>query len=205
MLKKSIPVILIFLVVLGAIFSCATRTETIIWKDETYKGGIIDSVLIIGVTKNTENRVLFENAFSEAFESEDVKAYASVNVFQPDQELTAESIKRKALDLGVKSVILTHLVSITEEDVYHPAAPVTSHNIYRTHMGYYYSEVNMIDYPGYYKKHKLVRLKTNLYETASENLIFSIASKTMDPESVKDIIQSVCNAFMNDLRENELL
>jgi hypothetical protein len=205
MLKKFIPAIAIFLMVIGIILACATTTETFIWKDKEYQGGIIDSVLIIGVTKNAENRILFENAFSKAFKNEGVTAYGSVNVFQPDQQLTKESIKQKAIDLGVKAVILTHLVSVTEEDVYHPAAPVTTRNIYRTPMGHYFTEVNVIDYPGYYKKHKFVRLKTNIYETASENLIFSISSKTIDPKSVNDIIQSVCKAFIKDMKKNDLL
>ena len=205
MLKKIMPKMMVFLAVVGMILACATTTETIVWKDKEYKGGIIDGVLIIGVTKNTENRSLFENAFSEVFKNEGVTAHASVDVFQSDQKLTTDSIKQKASELGLKTVILTHLVSITEEDVYHPAAPITSRSIYRAPMGGYYTQVNVVDYPGYYKKHKLVRLKTNLYETASEKLIFSISSKTMDPKSVKDTIRSICKAFMKDLKKNNLL
>ena len=205
MLKKTTTNMLVFFVGIGMILACAAATDTIIWKDKEYKDGVINSVLIIGVTENKENRSLFENALSEAFKSEGVTAYASVNVFPPDQKLTKDTIKQKALDLGVKAVILTHLVSVTEEDVYHPAAPATTRNTYRTSMGHYYTHVNVIDYPGYYKKHKLVRLKTNLYDTASEKLIFSISSKTMNPKSVKDLIQSVCKTFIKDLKKNDLL
>jgi hypothetical protein len=205
MLRKAMLNIFLLLFIVGMIIACATTTETIIWKDKEYKGGMIDSVLIIGITENAENRILFENAFSEAFKSEGVTAYAGFNVFQTDQKLTKESISRKALDLGVKAVILTHLVSITEEDVYHEEAPVTLHNVYRSPMLSYFVGVNVIDYPGYYKKHQFVRLKTNLYETASESLIFSITSKTMDPKSVNDTIQSVCRAYINDLKKNDLL
>jgi hypothetical protein len=205
MLKKTIPNVMVFLVVAGMILACAAITETAIWKDPEYKGGIIDSVLIIGVAKNEKNRSLFENAFSEAFKAEGVTAHASVKVFQPDQKLTKDNIKQKALDLGVKAVILTHLVSVTEEDVYHPAAPITTRNVYTTGMGNYFTHVSVIDYPGYYQKYEIVRLKTNLYETASEKLIFSIASKTIDPKSVEDTIQSICKAFMKDLKKNDLI
>ncbi|MBW1894587.1 MAG: hypothetical protein JRI91_12955 [Deltaproteobacteria bacterium] len=206
MFKKIIRNMLILLVVMGMIFSCAAKTRTIIWKDKEYKDGIIDSVLIIGVTKKTENRSLFENALKEAFKSEGVTAHASVDVFQSDQKLTKDNIKQKALDLGVKAVVLTHLFSITEEDVYRPAGRKTSHYAYTNRYGYYFGHMDsVVNYPGKYEKQKLVRLKTNLYETQTEKLIFTISSRTMDPKSVNDIIRSVCKAFMQDLWENDLL
>ncbi|MBW1895056.1 MAG: hypothetical protein JRI91_15390 [Deltaproteobacteria bacterium] len=206
MVKKIIRNMLILLVVMGMILSCAAKTSTIIWKDKEYKNGIIDSVLIIGVTKKTENRSLFENALSEAFKSKGVTAHVSVDVFGPDEKLTKDIIKQKALDLGVKAVILTHLVSMTEEDVYRPASTVTSRDVNANHIGSYFNHVDsMVHYPGSYEKHKVVRLKTSLFETASEKLIFTISSKTMDSKSVDDIIHSVCKAFMKDLKKNGLL
>jgi hypothetical protein len=204
--SRIIRNICVFLVSMGIMVSCATKTSTIIWKDEKYKSGAIDNVLIIGVTKKKENRSLFENALSEAFRKEGVTVYNSVDVFSPDQKLTKDVIKEKAVSLGVKAVILTHLFSVTEEDVYHPGGRINSRYVYANRYGYYFGHAHsVVNYPGKYEKQKLVRLKTNLYETSSENLIFTISSKTMDPKSVNDTIHSVCRAFMKDFRENDLL
>jgi len=198
--------ICVFLVVMGIMVSCAAKTKTIIWKDKEYKEGTIDSVLIIGVAKKTENRSLFENALSEAFKREGVITHNSVDVFSSDQKLTKDVIKQKAVELGAKFVILTHLFSVTKEDVYRPGGRDNSRFAYANRYGYYFGHVDsVVSYPGKYEKQTLVRLKTNLYETASEKLIFTISSRTMDPKSVDDAIHSVCRAFMKDFRKNDLL
>ena len=204
--SRIIRNICVLLVSMGIMVSCAAKTSTIIWKDKEYKEGNIDSVLIIGVTKKTENRSLFENALSEAFKREGVTTYNSVDVFQPDQKLTKDAIKEKAVSLGVKAVILTHLFSVTEEDVYHPGGRDTSRFVYANRYGYYFGHAHsVVNYPGKYEKQAMVRLKTNLYDTASEKLIFTISSRTMDPKSVNDAIHSVCRAFMKDFKRNNLL
>lgn len=198
--------ILFILVVMGMVLSCATKTETIIWKDKEYTGGAIDSVLIIGIAKKTENKSLFENALSEALKREGVATHNSVDVFQPDLKLSKDIIKEKAVHLGVKAVVITHLISIAEEDVYRPAATITSRNAQANHIGSYFNHVDtMVSYPGDYEKKKVVRLKTSTFETASEKLIFTISSRTMDPTSVNDTIGSVCNALIKDFKRNNLL
>ena len=204
-IKNKIALSLIFFIISGGMFSCTPMTETFIKKDKEYKGGPIDSVLIIGITQNAENRILFENTFSDLFKKQGATAYTSVNVFPPDQQLTRDSIKVKALELQVKAVILTHLISVSEEEAYQSASTVTTRNVHTTPMGSYIFEARMIDYPGYFKKYKTVRLRTNLYETASENLIFSSVSKTIDPKSAKNTIQSVCKAVIKDMKDNGLL
>lgn len=206
MSAKIIRNICVLLVSMGIMVSCDAKTSTIIWKDETYKSGAIDSVLIIGVAKKKENKSLFENALSDAFKREGVTTYTSSDVFQPDQELTKDVVKQKAMSLGAKTVILTHLFSITDEDVYHPDGRISSRYVSTNRYGYYYGHgYSVVNYPGKYEKQKLVRLKTNLYDTASEKLIFTISSKTMDPKSVNDAIYSVCKAFMEDFKRNNLL
>jgi hypothetical protein len=198
--------ILVFLIITGMVTSCVTKTETIIWKDKEYTGGAIDSVLIIGMAKKTENKSLFENALSEAFKREDVITHNSVDVFQPDLKLTKDIIKEKAVKLGAEAVIITHLVRIAEEDVYRPAATITSRNTHANHIGSYFNHVdNMVKYPGSFEKRKVVRLKTSMFETASEKLIFTISSRTMDPKSVNDTIRSVCKALIKDFKKNNLL
>ena len=205
MFKQTILNICVFLAA-GIVISCATQTSTIIWKDKDYGQGSIDSVLIIGVAKNNENKSLFESALSKAFQSQGVTTYNSVDVFLPEQKLTKDAIKQKASELGVKFVILTHLFSITEEDVFHPGGRISQRYLYTNRYGYYFGHGHsVVGYPGTYEKQTLVRLKTNLYKTDSEKLVFTISSKTMDPKSVNDAIHSVCRAFMTDFKKNDLL
>jgi hypothetical protein len=206
MLKRNFFQILILFVITGFLVSCATTTETFILKDKEYNGGKFDSILIIGIAENVENRILFENTFAETFQKKGITTYTSVKAFPPEQKLTKESIKQKALGLGVKGVILTHLVSVTEEEVYKKSAAIKTLNVHHDHMGVYYAYVDERSrYPGSYKKQQVVRLKTNLYETASEKLVFSISSKTMDPKSVNDLINSTCEAYVKDLEKNDLI
>ena len=196
----------ILLVIMGVVLSCATKTDTIVWKDKEYKGGKIDSVLIIGVAKKEENKALFEDVLSTSLQREGVTPHKSVDVFKQGEKLSKEVIKEKAVNLGVKAVIITHLVSITKEDNYRPAATITSKNAQANHIGSYFNHVDtMVKYPGDYDQKRVVRLKTSMFETSSEKLIFTISSRTLDPKSVKDTIQSVCKALVKDFKKNNLL
>ena len=47
--------------------SCATTKMTYDWKDDTYAGGHISSVMIVGVSNDKNKRNMFEKVFAKQF------------------------------------------------------------------------------------------------------------------------------------------
>ncbi|MFZ5570256.1 MAG: hypothetical protein ACOZF0_07620 [Thermodesulfobacteriota bacterium] len=194
----------LFLFLLGAA-SCTTTQLVSEYKDEAYKGRI-QKILVVGVSDNLANRKLFEETFARELNSEGVTATASSAVIPADQKVTKDTLKAKALELGTDTVLVAHLLGVDEEEVYTP--PTMQRVPAATSYGFgpYYTYVdNYVHYPGYYSQHVFVRLETNLYETATEKLIWSVSSEIMDPDDVAEVVDSLCRAVLKNLNKNNLL
>jgi cyanate lyase len=92
------------------------------WKDESYTKGPISKVMVVGVAKEADTRVLFENTFVELFAQYGVEAVSSAAAMPDDPELDKDEVKAKAEKLGIESVFVTHLAATDNEEVY--SAPV---------------------------------------------------------------------------------
>ncbi len=179
--------------------SCATTKLTGVYKDSTYTGGSLSSVLVVGVAENLRNRKMFEQFFAEQFKNNGVEAFSSADVIPSDKKLDKNTIKNLAEKLGADAVLVTHLEAVEEKGEYIPDA-------YNQNLGRHYSRVyGHVHDPGYYVTHQYVRLENNLYEIKTEKLIWSSSSETINPESANEVIESLCKVVMKNLRANGLI
>ena len=201
-LKIPGSVFIIFLLFFAA---CASTKLTGVYNDRNYGGGYLKSVMIVGVSDNLKNRRLFEDTFVEQFKKSGIEAFSGVVVIPKGKKLNKDTIKGAAENLGAETVLVTHLVGVEKKETY---VPPSYDYMPRHHnrLGPYYSSVDQYTHtPGYYIDHKYVRLESNLYETKTEKLIWSASSETIDPESVNELIESLCKKVMKSLKDNNLI
>ncbi|UCG13127.1 MAG: hypothetical protein JSU72_01135 [Deltaproteobacteria bacterium] len=195
--------------IIGLFFSTScTSTSTkmsSVWKDNKYTGGFIDNVMVVGRSDKFERRKMFEETFVKRFEKHGVRAVSSVAATSPNRELSKEIIIAKAEKLEIDTVLVTHLISVNKEEEYHPPSTTAAPNRYFRFDTYSYSSGDYSKYGGTYSEKKHVKLESNLYELATEKLIWSAKSETIDPKSVSDVFDSLCVTIMKNLRENKLL
>jgi len=197
------PLVGIALVVLS---SCGGTNLTYVWKDPRYEGGYLRSVMVVGVSEEVARRRLFEDVFVREFEKRGIKAVASIKVLGPDTQLTKDTVKAEAHSLGVDAVLATRLTGAREEAIYKPSSTSTMPSDYARSLDlYFYGSGGHSAYPGMYSKHYVVRLQTNVFDTDTEKLIWTASSQTVEPESIREIIESLCENVMNRLREDKLL
>ena len=196
----------VLLVMLLSLASCSGTKLTSVWKDTNYEG-TIDKIMVVAVTENTRNRLIFEREFVEEFKKTGVEAVASVDATTQEEESSNNVILNKAREQGIAMILVTHLIGVEDKEVYHPPKTRTvSHGGYHNRFNSYYPRVyEYVHEPGYYTKHKSVNLETNLYETRAEKLVWSVTSETLDPESVNTIIDSLSKEVIKNLRKNKLL
>jgi hypothetical protein len=193
-------------IALGVLNSCGGTDLTYVWKDPQYGGGYLRSVLVVGVSEEVARRRVFEEVFVREFEKRGIKAVASIKVLGPDTRLTRDTVKAEADRLRVDAVLATRLVSAREEEIYQPPSVSTMPSDYaRTLDMYFYGVGAYSAYPGARAKHYVVRLQTNVFDTDTEKLIWTVSSQTVEPESIREIIESLCNDVMKRLREDKLL
>jgi hypothetical protein len=186
--------------------SCGGSNLTYVWKDPRYGGGYLTSVMVVGVSEDVARRRLFEELFVREFEKRGLKAVASIKVLGPDTRLTRATVKAEADRQRVDAVLATRLISAGKEETYQPPSVSTMPSGYARSLDlYFYGFGGQSAYPGTRGKHYVVRLETNVFDTDTEKLIWTASSQTIEPESVREIIESLCENVMNRLQEDRLL
>jgi len=193
-------------IALGLLNSCGGTDLTYVWKDPRYGGGYLRSVMVVGVSENLERRRVFEEAFVREFEKRGIKAVASIKTLGPDTRLTRDTVKAEAARLPVDAVLATRLVSAREEAIDQPASIYSMPSAQYSNMDlYFYSWDALSAYPGALGKQYVVRLQTNVFDIDTEKLIWTVSSQTVEPESVREIIESLCKSVMDRLRQDKLI
>jgi hypothetical protein len=186
--------------------SCGGTNLSYVWKDPHYGGGYLRSVMVVGVSEDLARRRVFEEVFVREFEKRGVEAVASIKVLGPDTRLTRDTVKAAAARLRMDTVLATRLISAGNEAIDQPASISTMRSAQYGNVDlYFYSWDAQSAYPGARGKQYVVRLETNVFDTDTEKLIWTASSQTVEPESIREIIDSLCENVMNRLREDKLL
>lgn len=198
--KYFVCVTFVFLLLL---FSCSATKLKSVWKDNTYDG-YINNIMVVGVAARHDVRKFFEKEFVKQFKEVGVEAITSVDAIPSEDELKANVILAEARKHGIDMIMVTHLISFDDKSV----DPTTRYGgIFHT----YYRNVSIyIERPGYYdsgiQRTQGVTLATNIYETKTEKLIWSVTSKTLDAQlSEYNIVKSLSKVIIKSLRDNKLL
>ncbi len=186
--------------------ACATTTAVLEWQDETYTGGRFHNVLIIGISKNHLTRRVFEDSFVKELRLQNVNAVSSATVMPGDIKFSPQTINAAIARKDFDGVLITHLVGVREEEVYYPPTYTPVFDPYYGHLHPYYSHVYDYVYePGYYTRYKVVKLETNLYESATGKLVWSMQSETIDPADKVKVINAQIRIVMEHLRNRNLI
>ena len=157
--------------------------------------------MVVGIAERLDIRKFFEREFVRHFKECGVDAIASVDAITSEEELTEDAVLAAAREQGTEMILVTHILSRGEKTSYHLPEHATAFNTYY-HWAYAY-----VHGPLYYAQgSQNVLLATNLYETETEKLIWSVTTKTVDVhESKYKIIKSKSKGVIKNLRKNKLL
>ena len=206
-MKKTVWIVVILIVTLLVLSSCSSSTKLIsASKEPDYSGDYIDSIMIVGVSDNLEDRRLFENTFSKCLKGQGVTAYSSLEFISVDQELSKELVKKVAQENRIGSVLVTRLVGVDKKVDHYRSGfrKKGSVSIYHS-FDDLNPKVKRDAKSGYYIEREIVRLESNLYDVSSEKQIWTAQSDSIASESVKNLTMSVCQAMVKNMRKNNLI
>jgi hypothetical protein len=191
------------------LLSCSTTQTTNTWVSPSYRGSPVSDVFVIAVTKQKDLRRSFENKFVQQLKATGVRAVPSASEMPLDQKIEKEAVLAIVEKLGVDSVLVTHLVSMTEKEVSTPSATSTQAGPDDYHGGGYYESVQQAYHTSagaqYNPTRVKVRLESKLYDVKTEKPIWSAQSKTIDPQSTMEMFDAAIAAFIRNLQQNKLL
>ena len=195
---------IIFLLV--TITSCATTTMKNVWRDGSYQGKI-RRVFVIGVIKTPGVKRFFEDEFVTQLKARGTDAIAGYTVLPSERESDKEYLAARIKESGADGVLITRLVDRKTVETYVPSAayyapPTHYHRGWDT---YYRRSYDIIYEPGYTVKDEVLVVETNLYEAATENLLWSAISETFREGSDNTLISAFIKTMIDNLSEGNLI
>jgi len=175
--------------------ACATTALTSVWKNETYQGGPLRKILIIGVDRNQGMKRLLENEFVLQLKSKGIDAVPSHTILHEDTILEKEMITAKISELRIDSVLITTLVDVKETEAYESSTFLAPTEFYGYYMQCCYNVMS-----GYN-----VEIETRIFDARYDTLIWSALSATVLERAREETIQSYIAAIVNELQNAKLL
>ncbi|MDW7772376.1 MAG: hypothetical protein SCH71_05730 [Desulfobulbaceae bacterium] len=189
---------------------CSSTRVTGVWKKSDYLGGPFATILVVGLTYDQSTKNIWEDVMADQLRKNGVKTTTSTRCFPGDPEITKDKILDYVSTQGIEGVLVTRLVDVLEETRYYP--PTASYYSgyyygghryrYYNHFGTYY---DMVYSPGYTATYTRVLLETNLYDAATQELVWSMSSDTFDPDSTGKLAQSVSRKVIESLQKDNLI
>lgn len=188
-----------------ALAGCETTSTTAVWKDPGYSSGAMKSIMVIGVSGDQAKRRLYEDAMVKALSGKGVSAQASYNDLPDSEKISQDSVKAVVEGKGFDGVLVTHVLGVDKETVYHPPMQRYGRPYYRNYYSYYSRVYDYSTSPGYYSTYSSARVETNVYTVANGTLVWTMQSKTLDPENVGEAIDSVVKAITDKMKSDRVI
>jgi len=193
--------------------ACSTTYSSMThsWVDPTPGRPVIQKVLVIALAKSATMRRSFETQMSEILITNGVTAIPSFDILQDPQTVDGEAAVRELVRAavgksGADAVTITRLVSEeTSRTWVQGSTYVAPMGYYGSFYPYYYNSYQVVSTPGYMVEDKIYVIETNVYDVATEKLIWTGISETMNPESASKGIDSVGRVIVSTLRDQGLI
>lgn len=197
--------LLISLVLMLFIASCATTRTLHVWKDEgqTQRLG---KTLVIAIAELERMRDHAENMLAWRLRDQGIDASASNKVIpqlgaKPDRAAIAAKVK----ELGFENVVVIRPVSKNEYSQLIPGGVyIVPVSYYSGWNSFYIDSYAFVEYPGSAYDVEFFTMVTNIYDVRSEKLVWSYLSKTKVEGSREGAINPFIETIIKQLDNSKL-
>jgi hypothetical protein len=179
---------------------------------EARAGKKFQKIFLFAMTNNMSAKQTIESDLARAGAAEGIQTVKSSDVFQPgflQSKPTKEAIAQKIKDAGCDGVFTIALIDAKSETRYVPGtttyAPYPAYGYYGSFGGYYgYHGAYMYD-PGYYVNDKTYFIESNLYDLATEEIVWSVQSEAYNPSSLSSFSKDYTMVLFDKLEKEGVL
>lgn len=201
------------LVLAALLVSCSSGTLILgSWSNPEKKTGGYQDIVVFGISESVISRQTFENQIQTVLNQAGIKASNSLILIPPGTRLSdseKEKLAKQLKDQGHEAVLTVALLDQTQESRYVPGttsyAPMMYGGFYRSYWGYYSRFSPVMYEPGYYTTDKNYYLEANLYDVASEQLVWSAQSQTTNPANLESFANSFATTITGQMVRDGIL
>ena len=183
------------------------------------------SMFIIVLAQNLNSRNVVEADLKAAAEKRGIKVATSIETLgamNVGKDFPADAILAKVKELGLESIFTVALKDVKTESHYVQSSqtfynPISIYGYYGNFGSYYGNfygggmgmgiaapgvvmSTGMSNYtPGYTTEKKTFYIESNLYETATQELLLSMQSKAVDPETINKASKQFTEQLVKEL------
>lgn len=199
--------------ILSTLCACSATRLTGTWINPDYQGKRFHKILVLGVCQNETYRRIFEDSLSRELNKRGIRAEPGYTLFpagkRPDQEAIVGEISGRGFD----ATIISQMTGKWTEEVVHPGysyylggPPWYEPPFYdRDWYDYYSRSYDIVHEPAYISSYQVVTVQSNIYDTATNALIWSATSETVMDRDVEALINSLVNTLIDGLTAKGLI
>ena len=196
---------LILLLILASYFtSCGPSTK--IEKAWMEPGSSVSNspgtkALVIALVKDETSRRVIEDALVSRIKAQAVASYTSLT----DDMLKAaseESLNKLLTQGQYTHILIMRLADVEKETSYVPGTTTGYYGGYGRYYGY---GASMYSSPGYYQTDKNYFVETTIYDVASNKLLWTGTTKTVNPSKLDKTVQDIADVVTAKMKKDGFL
>ena len=185
---------------------CASTQLTNVWRDPSYTGGVLKSILVMGVSQEAGVRRIFEDEFAAKLNGVGVHAVASYLLIPQDGPADRPTLDAAIAKAGADGVLITRLLRVERHSQYAPGSVIAVPAVgYRRNFHGYYSSTWVQYAPPQRFDYDIVVLETNLWQPKKDELVWSGTTESFAPSDVRQATQEFADVIIKALREQKLI
>lgn len=180
--------------------SCGGTRMTDHWQAEGFSKRDLDKVLVVAVTTNTMNRVLFEDSLAQTLREDGIEAHTSYQVIGKEN-LTRDAVVAYVKNHDIKFVLATKLDNVKVNTDYVPASSVTYYTgpYYPTYHYYWENNSYTVTNEAYTDVQTIVMLVTTIYDAKTEAPVWMGHSATYEMNAIAGIGNEIARATLRNM------
>jgi hypothetical protein len=177
---------------------------------EKLQGKSYKKLFIVALTADYKVRAELENDLATSATSRGLEVVKSSDVLpmslQDPKPPTKDEVVAKVKETGCDAVFVASVLKQEESIHYTPGATAYAVSPYATYMGGYYSYYyQSVSTPDYWDKNKVYFMQSNLYDAASEEVMWSVQSKVFNPSSLEQFSKNYMSGLVKGLEKEKLI
>jgi len=208
---KNSPFVLLIITLFLAACSSPKESTTGVWVNkDKIQGKSFNKIFIVVMTADPEARSTVENDLAAVATSRGHPVVKSIDVITTslkDPKLpTKDEVVAKVKETTCDAVFVATLLKKEESVGYTPGTSAYSVAPYQTYYpGYYSYWYPSVSTPSYYDHEKTYFMQSNLYDVASEEIMWSVKSKIFSPETLKKFSKQYTSTLIKQLEKEKLI
>ena len=200
--------LIILTLVVTSLTACTSSTEiTSSWRAPKISRSY-HTIMIAGLTHSVEAKSIIEKDLAEALAAKGITAYKSMDYFAPNftKDIQREDMMKRIRTIGADAIITASIVDRETQPSYVPGSPMMYPPIgYRGFWGYYNYSFPIMYSPGYYQQDRIYYIETNVYDTHTEELIWSAQSKSYNPPDLSGFSADLADRVVTKLQKDGII